>query len=79
MSYLHDRDDEDLPIGMVVCDRCAGAGVVDCRCAGEFCVCGAEEIHCPVCMEEGVITADLATRRAENFHQMMKAIWGGGL
>lgn len=31
------------------CDRCQNTGEVECRCGGDLCVCGAQEIECPRC------------------------------
>lgn len=31
------------------CDRCNNTGEVDCRCGGDLCVCGQQEIECPQC------------------------------
>ena len=31
------------------CDRCANTGEINCRCGGDLCLCGAQEIECPRC------------------------------
>jgi hypothetical protein len=31
------------------CDTCQNTGYIDCLCGGDLCVCGQEEIECPVC------------------------------
>jgi hypothetical protein len=31
------------------CDRCNNTGEVDCRCGGDLCVCGRQELPCPQC------------------------------
>ena len=34
------------------CDECQATGYVDCRCGGDLCLCGEDEIPCPVCTGE---------------------------
>lgn len=72
-----DFEDED----MVICDRCNGDGTVNCYCAGDFCLCGQQdEKPCPVCGgeygTEGLITKELAEKRAAKHREIMEAIWG---
>ena len=31
------------------CDECQNTGMVECYCGGDLCVCGQEELDCPVC------------------------------
>lgn len=31
------------------CDHCQNTGWIDCRCGGDLCVCGENEIPCPKC------------------------------
>lgn len=31
------------------CDRCNNTGDVECRCGGDLCICGEQEVTCPRC------------------------------
>jgi hypothetical protein len=31
------------------CDECQNTGMVECYCGGDLCVCGQQEMDCPVC------------------------------
>lgn len=31
------------------CYHCQNTGEIDCRCGGDLCVCGLQEIPCPTC------------------------------
>lgn len=70
--------DDEIPEGMVVCDRCNGDGTIDCMCCGDFCCCGAnDELDCPVCHGEQYITKARWEKRRDAHHEMMKALWPG--
>lgn len=64
-------DYDPIPDGMVVCDRCDGRGDIE---IGDDCI--TEEVGCPVCYGEGLITKALWERREERRRELMKAIWG---
>jgi len=34
------------------CAECQNTGYVECYCGGDLCVCGEQELPCPVCGEE---------------------------
>ena len=68
--------DDEIPEGMVICDRCNGDGTVDCMCCGDFCCCGAnDELPCQVCHGEQYITKERWEKRAAAHREMMKALW----
>lgn len=47
-------DDADF----VTCPRCSGFGTVNCHCGGDQCYCDNHgDAPCPVCGEEGEVTA----------------------
>jgi RecJ-like exonuclease len=73
------EDDPYFDENMVVCDRCDGRGEVTCRCGGDLCFCGREDVPCPVCGgeygTEGYITKELYERRAESHRKLMEAVW----
>lgn len=70
-------DEGEIPEGMVICDRCNGEGEVDCRCGGDFCLCGAaSELTCPVCHGEEWITKERWEKRAKAHREIMEALWG---
>jgi RecJ-like exonuclease len=73
------EDDPYFDESMVVCDRCDGRGEVTCRCGGDLCFCGREDVPCPVCGgeygTEGYITKELYERRAESHRKLMEAVW----
>lgn len=71
-----DYYDDEIPEGMVICDKCNGDGEVNCYCGGDLCVCGAEEVACPVCRGEQYITKERFEKRAAFHREMMKALWG---
>ena len=31
------------------CDKCQTLGTVECYCGGDLCVCGQQELNCPLC------------------------------
>lgn len=69
--------DDEIPEGMVICDKCNGDGTIDCMCCGDFCCCGAnDELDCPVCHGEQYITKERWERRAKAHREIMKALWG---
>lgn len=73
LYYLED----DMPEGCCICDRCDGRGNVQCYCAGDFCLCGAEDdLTCPVCGGDTWITQERYEKRAKIHREIMKAIWG---
>jgi hypothetical protein len=46
------------------CARCQNAGIVECYCGGDLCVCGAGEIPCPECGgESGYFDADIGAEK----------------
>lgn len=64
-------DDYDFtPEGMVTCDRCDGAGFIE---YGDDVI--SEEIYCPVCHGEGLITTARWEKRRKAHQELMKAIW----
>lgn len=76
---FYDDDDygDEIPEGMVVCDRCNGDGTTNCYCCGDFCCCGAnDELPCGVCHGEGYITEARWEKRRAALREMMKAFWG---
>ena len=42
---------------MSYCGECQNSGVIDCYCGGDMCVCGEQEVLCPVC---GGLSSDMA-------------------
>lgn len=70
MSTPQDDYDE-TPEGMVVCDFCDGHGCYE---EGDDCI--TEEVGCPVCHGEGLITEARWERRRQQHAALMKAVWG---
>jgi len=69
-------DEGEIPEGMVICDRCNGEGEVDCRCGGDQCYCGRQEVTCQVCHGEEYITKERWEKRAAAHREIMDALWG---
>lgn len=76
--------DPEFDDNWTVCDRCNGDGTVNCYCAGDFCLCGAEsDKPCPVCGgefgTEGYITKELAEKRAKSQREFMERLRAANL
>lgn len=69
-DYDDDFYDDEIPAGMVICDRCNGDGTINCYCCGAN-----DELPCGVCHGEGYITEARWEKRRAAHREMMKALW----